>query len=521
MNSVNDKIKFAVKIAWISRFVVIGTNIIFIPLLFKFLGKEELGLWFLLGNSQQFLALLGFGVGPTLTRHIAFLKGETLSNSAIEDRQEIMDLVVTGKKIFTYLSIFVFLLSWIIGFFFIKNIPIVQVTWETLLTSWTILCIGYSIDVKFTYLSSWIIGLGEVGWEGLIAMILNLGSVIFSTILIYYGGGIIALSFILVLVAIIRRIVIFQFVKFKKPEIFLESISGSWNSSFAINLIKPSLYNWLTGMGMFLVLKTDQYFIAYFKSSSKIPSYNAAYQLVTNIWNLSIAFSASSQVFISHAWKAKKLDSVHNIVIRSVKMGLIIMAVGVGFLWCSGEELIYLWLGEGNFIGYSILGVFCFSIFIQTQQGGLTVASRATEDEKYVIPTLAAALLNLILSYVFIKTHGLFGVALSTLISLSLTTGWYGVYRPLKRLKLNTFSYIFSTLIPTIIVIPITYFIGYYLTFSFFQLFGIKPTVETGWIKLLITIFTSGVTLLSAIWLLVLTNDEKEKYKFHIVKFIK
>ena len=53
------------------------SSLVSLPILFRLMDEDELGLWQLLGNSQMFLGLLGFGVGPILTRHIALAKGRS------------------------------------------------------------------------------------------------------------------------------------------------------------------------------------------------------------------------------------------------------------------------------------------------------------------------------------------------------------------------------------------------------------------------------------------------------------
>jgi O-antigen/teichoic acid export membrane protein len=50
--SASKRIAIAVTISWVSRAVSILSGLLLMPILFRFMGKEELGLWFLLGNFQ-------------------------------------------------------------------------------------------------------------------------------------------------------------------------------------------------------------------------------------------------------------------------------------------------------------------------------------------------------------------------------------------------------------------------------------------------------------------------------------
>jgi O-antigen/teichoic acid export membrane protein len=113
--SASKRIAIAVGISWISRGISIFSGLLLIPILFRFMGKEELGLWFLLGNSQAFLGLLGMGVAPTLTRYIALVKGKSgteLDAVLTQDIQEQLgDLVETGRIVLLCVSVFTFFVA--------------------------------------------------------------------------------------------------------------------------------------------------------------------------------------------------------------------------------------------------------------------------------------------------------------------------------------------------------------------------------------------------------------------------
>ena len=456
--SASKRLAFAVIVSWLSKSVAILANLLLMPILFRLLGKEELGLWFLLGNSQAFLGLLGLGIAPTLARHIALAKGNSGSDPeaslTTESQKHIADLIITGKIIFKSLAIFVFVVALLSGYVLIKHIALKEITFQEVSISWTILCLGFAVEVWVSYLSCWLEGLGYVGWDSLIVTAVSISTVVANVFVVLNGGGLLALSVVTVVAGITQRICMLAFIRLRKVDFSFEH--GKWNKTYAKKMVKPALYFWLTALGMFLILKTDQYFITVVSGIDKIPAYNAAYQLASNLRNVALPFALSASAFISQMWQAGDFEGVHQLVRRSCNFGLSIMCFGSGYLIVMGKDITDLWLGSGVFAGSAILVTFCAMFMFEVQNVCLMYGARATEYEKFAGASLGAGVLNLIFTAILIKPLGLTGVALGTLIAQLLTSNWYIVIKSLKRLKIDFSLYSRETFIPAILTFIIS-----------------------------------------------------------------
>lgn len=495
--SVNKRIAFGVAVAWLSRAVTILTNLVLMPVLFRFMGKEELGLWFLLGNSQAFLALLGMGIAPTLMRQIALAKGKSgadlKADLSEESKQEIGDLVVTGRVILQILAIAVFFIAWASGYLLTGELELKQVSPQTLFWSWLLMCAGYAIGVWVSYLNCWLVGIGYVGLDGLIQIVVAMLTVVANILVVILGGGLLALAAISVAAGLVQRFATLAFIRWRQPQLL--NIPGKWNYQLARAMIKPSLYCWLTSVGVFLILRTDQYFIAVFSGAKEIPSYNAAYQLVSNLRNIAVSFSLISATFISHMWQAGELDKLHQLILKNTKIALIIMASGVSFLLASGKELTDWWLGENVFVGYPILITFCLMFTFEVQNVCLMYSARATGYEEYATSYLAAGGLNIIFTILLIKPLGLWGVSLGTLISLMLTNNWYAVYKPMLRLKLNFNDYLKDVVLLWFVVFGVSSVASFTV-----KLLLITINSDSPWIITVSTASTCGIVFLLFTW---------------------
>jgi O-antigen/teichoic acid export membrane protein len=500
------RILFAGSVSWLGRVVTIVLGLILIPILFRHMGEEELGLWFMLGQSGAFLSLMDLGVSPTLTRRIAFAKGRSGGDAGVamseESRGAIAQLVATGRVIYRFLSAGVFLIAWTTGLLFLGHIELQQIDRQTLWTAWTIMCLSQALGVWAALWSCLLKGTGHVGWDGLIGIGIQVGILVTQILAVLLGGGLITLAVIAAIGAILSRLSVLAFIRYRHPELFRIKGEPSW--AVVKEMARPALKWWATGLGAFLILKTDQYFIAYFQGAADIPSYQAAYQLVSNLMILAMALAIASQVFVSQLWQAGHIDEVHRLLVRSLRFGLIIMATGIACLLSVGENLIDLWLGPGHFIGYPVLVIFCAMLFLETQHSAIASLSRATEDEAFVFWALTAGVLNLALTWWLIQSFGLVGVALGTFFAQMLTNNWYAVYRGLWRLRFPLSQYLRKILLP----VALTFILALLSSMAGKEILSAQASNLT---FLGVGILTTGLVCAAMLWMLVLDETERRK----------
>jgi O-antigen/teichoic acid export membrane protein len=269
-------------------------------------------------------------------------------------------------------------------------------------------------------------------------------------LVVLLGGGLIGLSVVSAVSAVALRFCTILFIRSRHPALI--ALRGRWNRECVRSMIAPALKCWLTEMGAVFLLKTDQYFIAYFQGAAQIPAYHAAYTIVHNMALLCVAIGDVSNVYISHLWQAKNFAMIRIIVLRNLRIGLGLMLCGVALLLFAGDRVMALWLGEGQFVGYPVLATFCLTLTLYVQQSLMLGFSRATENEVYATSFLMAGLLNLVLTWCLVKPFGLLGVALGTLIAQLLTTNWYILFDGVRRLRIGWRCYSTEVALPVIVV---------------------------------------------------------------------
>jgi len=149
--SITQRIAFSATATWFSRGVSILLGLVLLPVLFRHLPREELGVWLLLGQSWAALGIFDFGFGFTLTRRIAFAKGKsgTDPNAPLteESAREIADLVATGKRVYRVLAVFAFVFSFGAGFFYLRTLHLGSVPISEVWLAWGLLCVSQAFGV--------------------------------------------------------------------------------------------------------------------------------------------------------------------------------------------------------------------------------------------------------------------------------------------------------------------------------------------------------------------------------------
>ena len=448
--SVTKRIAFGTAANWFSRGVTILLALLVMPVLFHHLAKEELGVWFLLAQTSALLFIFDLGLGATLTRRIALAKGKSGSDPAAplndESRHEIADLVESGRRIYHGLAVATFVVSSLSGFVYLQHLQLATLSLPVVWAAWGILCLSQAFGVWAQVWNCLLSGVGYVGWDAVLGSFIATMTLIVQIIALYLGGGLVALASVAAAGLFAQRFLLLGFARNRRPELF--HIRGKFNAPLVRSMIAPSLRAWATGVGILMVLNTDQFFIASLNGAAQIPAYRAAYLVIYNLNMMAATAAGASAVFISHLWQAGQVTEIHRVVVRNLRFGLGIMAAGGACTLVLGPRLFDVWLGPGNFIGHPILCIFFVLTLLESQCYIITLGSRATEDEAFAFWALGAGVLKLILSALLGARFGLLGIASSTLIAELATNHWYMVYRGLKRLQISLESHLVNVIIP-------------------------------------------------------------------------
>jgi O-antigen/teichoic acid export membrane protein len=498
------RIAFGAASSWISRGITILLGLVLMPVLFRHLQREELGVWLLLGQSWATLGILDLGLGATLTRRIAFAVGKSGADPGgpltDESLRDIADLVETGRRLYLGLAVAAFLISFGAGFFTLRSLHLSSVSVSTAWMAWGILCLTQAFGVWASIWHCLLQGVGYVGWDALLAAFISCATLAIQITVALCGGGLIGLAVVATVGALTQRFLYFGFARRKRPELF--SIKGSWRTPILKGMLAPSLKAWITSTGGVIVLNSDQFFIAGLQGASRIPEYRAAYIIFLNLNMLAVTLAGSSTVFIAQLWQANAIAQVHRIVLHNLRLGLIIMVTGGACVLALGQRLFNVWIGHGNYIGTPIAAVFFLLLFLEAQSFIISTSSRATEDEAFAICACVAAALKVALSLLLGWRFGLIGIALGTLGAQLAANHWFMCYRGLRRLRLGLRYHVQQVLAPVALL--------FIVTFALVQSLTRIMSAQSDWVVVVSGVLIAGGLLAGSIWLLVLDHSQRQ-----------
>jgi O-antigen/teichoic acid export membrane protein len=491
--------------SWFSRGTSILLGIVLMPVLFRRLPKEEVGVWLLLAQSWGALALLDFGFGTILTRRIAFTVGKNGKGMRGECGEGIIeetcDLVATGQRVYHCLALAAFVISFSSGFFYLRSIELRELSVTKIWFAWGMLCFAQAISISSAVWTCLLQGVGYVGWDSVLSALVNSLTLLVQIVLVIFGGGLLSLASTAAVGTLTQRFLIIWFARTRRAEFFKRQ--GAWRGDLFREMIPPSFRAWMTCAGYLLVASSDQFFIAAHNGASAIPAYRAAFLLVINLHFLSGVFSGASQVFVSQLWRAGELEQIQAILKRNAMIGILAMGCGAGAILSLGPVFFDWWLGPGNFVGYPVLGILLATFVLEHHANVFASCGRATDDEAYGLTSVLAGILKLALAVALTTRFGLVGLAMSTLIAQAATNDWFMVYRSLKRLRIRFREHVRDVLIPCFLAFLTALGLGLAMQNA---LRGQRPVIRIATVATI-----TGILLCGSLWRLALSRIQRDR----------
>lgn len=412
----SKELKFGALLSYIRMSIGVIVGLLFTPLMLKFLGKSEYGLYNVVSSTISMLSLLNLGLN---SGYIRFFSERKKNN----DEKAISRL--NGLYLCLFSAIAIVALG--CGLFLAENLNLV---FRDGLTSneyiiakklMLILTVNLTISFPLSVFSSIITANERFIFIKLISLINTAANPMISFILLSIGYKSVALAVISLILQIITGIINICYVLFKlKYKFFFDKFEKSvLNNLFsytffiAINLIIDQI-NW----------KVDYILLGRFCGTSNI----AIYSVGNTIHSLYLTLSTSiSDVFtpqihrISRQFEdiAKRSKEFSNLFIKIGRIQFLILSlIASGFVF-FGKQFIYFWAGDTYINSYWVALFLMIPVTIPLIQNlGIEIQRSINKHKFRAITYSAMAILNLIISILLCPKYGEIGVAIGTSISI-------------------------------------------------------------------------------------------------------
>lgn len=439
------KILFGVFSGWGSQVASLLIGVFTMPIFFRYLPKDELGIWMFIMGTGFFVNLSDLGFSPVLGRQIAFELGKGDRNSSSKETVGTSYYYSLSRYVSSLTAPLLFIGLILFGGLFIYSFRLPEALLRKALMAWGVFCFAQALSCKYKYLETTLNSHGEVGWQNILQTVVQAVTLLGYFLVLHFSSwGIVGLSGI----ALFRNIAFASGLGWFLRRLVDPSHRMKVNVGLADVRphLRPAWDMFLITLGTFLILNTDQYFITKFLGPAALPDYAAAYRLVQVAYIFSTTASAMCIPFISRKSAEGDQSSVHGLLMLNTTVGMVMQLMAVSLISVFGDYIIKIWLGEGHFVGWSILWVFCIMLTLENHhvifaRFGLS----AKVDPSWGKMSVLAGAINLILTFFFIQWIGLLGVALATMLSQIMTNNWYAVVKTLNIIQLSFTDYLHSS----------------------------------------------------------------------------
>ncbi|MEQ2525828.1 polysaccharide biosynthesis protein [Robertmurraya yapensis] len=407
-----NQLKAGAVLSYVSLFLNSVISIIYTPIMLNLLGQSEYGLYSLAASTAGYVGILNFGLGNAVIRYIAKCR-------ALNDEDGCSRLYGMFFIMYGVLGVLALIGGTILTLkshlFFGNSLSIEELTKIKILMG--IMTINLSVGIGLGMFSVVVLAHDRFIVQKLIVIATSIFNPFIMLPLLLMGYGSIAMAVVTTVLNFVSIIVNLYYcfrvlrikIVFKKFESSLLKEILIFSFYIFINLIIGKLYG-----------TTDQLILGIYSGTVAVSIYTIGNTFTGYFSGFS---SAISNVFLGKVSgmvsKEVTEGELSNLFIRIGRVQYIILSFTLSGFIVFGQEFINLWVGkdyrDSFIIALLILIPLIFSLV--QEMGGVILQAKNRQKFKTLI-SFGIAVMNVILSVIFVQWWGAIGCAIATAISM-------------------------------------------------------------------------------------------------------
>jgi len=421
--------------SFIFKALTVGSTFIIIPIMIKYLGEQQYGIWSTLLSIISWIVLFDIGIGNGLRNKI--------SESLAKDKmQEAQNYISTAYVIIGIILIFLFFIISIFSSF---------ISWQNI---FNIKIISNSelkkivhITIFFLFLNFWLSLINQVfnGLQKTSFVILNqflsncLILIFVSILYIFYESSLVKLAFLYGFALIISNVVLSFWFYLNHNELMPKI--KYFHLKYIKSITNQGIQFFIIQIAVVVIFTTDKILITQLFGPEYVANYDIVFKLFSIISIVHSLIMAPLWSAYTDAYYRRDIIWIKQTIKYQIKIYPFI-CLSVIFLTFTSQSIISLWIGGNVIVDYSLIISMAFFILISTWNNIFAYFVNAINQLDVQIKTSVAAIfLNIPLSIFLVKVlHiGVYGIVLATSISLFLFT-IFGTLQVWKILHTDEFT---------------------------------------------------------------------------------
>lgn len=415
------KISFGVIIGGASLAIDSLSGLIIYPLLLKYCTKEVAGLWIFYTSFTVIISLGQAGLAPIVMRKAAETK-------VAETKVAFANFLLLILKSYKIVAAFVFTICIILYFSYIHWVLVEnpELFYSGIL-AWVFFSIGNTIRMYYVKNLHIINGFGEVGWDKVVQIVISIFTIIGYFLVLSNGGDLIGLSAVFLIASFIYSMGSKLLLK-KFTPINSFYLSGTASKSDILSFFKLGSKILILNLVGIIVMNKDIYLIERFQGLTILPLFSALSRIQGMIMSVSLIIPSMIFPFISQSYAKHDYKKSFSLYWQGVIFAMLAATIMSAIILLSANQLIPLWLGDGNYLGNGIFGLLILFVLLTIHHNAHASAIISTGANYFMWPAIINAILSIPLSIIGIKYYGIEGMILGNIIATVLPSIYVVMY---------------------------------------------------------------------------------------------
>lgn len=399
--------------SWLKLGTQLGVAVVVSPFMLHKLGDSAFGVWILVLSLTGYLGLFDFGVRASIGRYVARF-------AAVGDEEQLLRFLNTSLMACGVLGLIALLLTGLgsiyLGVLF--KIP------ADFLSTARILFLLIGTDVALAFPLS-IFGCILEGYQNFWSLNLtHICASLLRGLLILFalsmGGGLIMVALVIVGLNLVRQLVCVYLVFLSTPlRLRVRYLDGSMLGE----LVSYSTIAFAIFIAESLRFQSDAIVIGAFLSSAAVTYFAIGSKLVEYPASLVINLAQIFTPMASHYDAMGDQGALQKVFVAGNRACALVIFPLCAALIILGKPIIELWVGARYLSSYSILLVLIVPrSLLLAQSGSIRILLGLGRQRMLALVSLLEGVANLVLSIVFVRHWGIFGVAVGTALPLACTS---------------------------------------------------------------------------------------------------
>jgi O-antigen/teichoic acid export membrane protein len=385
------------------------SGLVVTPIVIHQLGTEAFGIWSFIGSVTIYLSVLDFGVGPTIVRFGAEARGRR----APEDLNAVASV---GLALYAAIGLVTIPIGIALAFLVpvLIDAPDDLVTATRVATLLTVL--GIAARFPLGLFTNLLVAQQRWDVQNLANFVSGIAYMAAVAIVLTSGGGLVALALIALLTTLLRLLLPLLWLRSELPG--LQLARRYVRRARVRELAAFSGSNFLVHVANKIVFSTDVVVVGIVLGSIAAGVYSVPAKLFVLAFGLGTAVTSLMFPAFAELEGAGARERQRSLLLAGLRGGMALMLLlALPFLFIP-DLLIHGWVGGGFEEGYPVLSLLAVVLLLHQPIYVLTqfLIARAWQRPAALI-SIAMTAVNLVLSVVLAATVGLWGVALSTLLT--------------------------------------------------------------------------------------------------------